>query len=232
MTPLRRHQLVRLNERGWARVVASMRGTAAQGCITHWAEQCWPLVVTRQTSADHWREGLLCLGLPAPSEWGRARIALTAERSDIAYFDEFPEASAATRLLPRKERPGWEKLFKALSNGKFRPRVYGSYGWQLLTGQQHVRPGSDLDLLLTVSTPDEADRCATLLSAHAAASQGVRLDGELMFANGAALPWREWFNWRSGLVSSVIVKTTLCAQLTHDAFWEHGQNHSATGCFG
>ena len=102
MTTLHRHQLVWLNEPGWSRVVASVQGTAAHGCVAHWAEQRWPLVVTRQTSADQWNHGSLCLGLPAPSQWGRMRVALTVERNAVAYFDEFPEATATVRLLPKK----------------------------------------------------------------------------------------------------------------------------------
>lgn len=230
MTTLHRHQLVWLNEPGWSRVVASVQGTAAHGCVAHWAEQRWPLVVTRQTSADQWNHGSLCLGLPAPSQWGRMRVALTVERNAVAYFDEFPEATATVRLLPKKERPGWERLLRALSEVSARPRVYGSYGWQLLTGLEHVRPSSDLDILLKVSSAEEADRCALQMATHTATNHGVRLDGELMFDNGAALPWREWLAWRNGQVQSVIVKTTVCANLTNERFWERGLDQTATEC--
>ncbi len=230
MTPLRRHQLVWLNGAGWNRVLDNTRDTSAHGCVAQWAEQRWPLVVTRQASPDRWRQGSLNLGLPASSRWGRMRLSLTVEHDEIAYFGDFPEASAATKLLPRQERWGWSKLFNDLAEGGFRPRVYGSYGWQLLTQQDHVRPSSDLDLLLTVSTPDEADRCTALLAAGATANGGVRLDGELMFRNGAALPWREWCAWRNGQVGSVIVKTTFSAELTHGEFWVSDQEHTAVGC--
>ncbi len=216
MNTPRRHQLVWLNAQGWAGVQAH---ATARDCVATWAEQGWPLVVTRQMSAQQWAQGTLCVGLPAPTRWGRLRLALTVARADIAYFDEFPPAETITGLLGRSARPHWARLFQALAQAGYKPRVYGSYGWQRLTGQDHVRPGSDLDLLLSVTTPEAADHAAALLAAHAALDLTVRLDGELMFANGAALPWREWLAWRSGQVRSVLVKTSTSAILTAGDFW-------------
>lgn len=221
----RRHQLVWLNAQGWAGVRASLEadGCAAnptvRDCVATWAEQRWPLVVTRQMSAQQWAQGTLCVGLPAPTRWERVRLALTVARADIAYFDEFPPAETIVRLLGRSARPCWARLFQTLAHAGYRPRVYGSYGWQGLTGQDHVRPASDLDLLLSVSTPEAADHAAGLLAAHATLNLAVRLDGELMFGNGAALPWREWLAWRSGRVRSILVKTSTSAILTAGDFW-------------
>ncbi len=223
----RRHQLVWLNAQGWAAVRAGLEavdsGVAphpiARDCVATWAAQRWPLVVTRQMSAQQWAQGTLCVGLPAPTRWQRLRLGLTVARADIAYFDEFPAAEAITRLLGRTARPQWLRLFQALAQAGYKPRVYGSYGWQGLTGQDHVRPGSDLDLLLSVPSPEAADHAVALLADHAAHNLAVRLDGELMFHNGTALPWREWLAWRSGQVGSVIVKTSTSVTLTAGDFW-------------
>lgn len=226
----RRHRLVWLNAQGWAGVQAGLQAQdtgvtpapIARDCVATWAERRWPLVVTRQRSAQQWAQGTLCVGLPAPTRWQRLRLGLTVAHADIAGFDEFPAAETTARLLGRSTRPHWNRLFQALAQAGHQPRVYGSYGWQALTGQNHVRPGSDLDLLLSVASPEAADHAAALLAAQAALDMGPRLDGELMFANGAALPWREWLAWRRGQVRSVIVKTSTSVCLADGCFWANG----------
>lgn len=224
MRSLRRHQLVWLHSHGWSRALASASdgalGPLAQDCMAAWAAQGWPLVLTRQTSTDPWREGTLSLGLPAPSRWGRLRIALTVGCDAVAHVGEFPEAREVIRLMAPAARSRWVAWFDALAQAGVVPRVYGSHGWQLLTGLDHLRPGSDLDLLVPVASPEAADRAAETLAAQAACEPGLRLDGELMFGNGAALPWREWLAWRSGRVSTVIVKTLSATHLTGQPFWD------------
>ena len=70
-------------------------------------------------------------------------------------------------------------------------RVYGSWMWQSLTGEGHVRPTSDLDLLLEVAGPREAEEAAAFLGRQEAALS-FRLDGELSFAGRGEVQWREF----------------------------------------
>jgi len=193
MTRLHRHQLALLGDAAWERLLAGDWDEQAHACLTHWAARRLPLVVTRQQGPAE----LVALGLPAPQRWGQRRIALAVPRAQIAWFDEFPEASALRRLRP---------LHRALKSRGITARIYGSRGWRLITGlADYLHEGSDLDLWLTVADEAQADEAAALLAA--APAYRPRLDGELMFADGSAVAWREWQVWRAGAARQLLVKT-------------------------
>src|SRR5213079_1466936 len=106
----------------------------AQACIDHWAQHRLPLVITRQPPSNGSRDTPIALGLPAPLQWDRRRLAIHVPRSAMAWFDEFPRAAELTRLLPRAPRSAWRTLGQALAECNAPARIYGGYGWQLLTG--------------------------------------------------------------------------------------------------
>ncbi len=214
MLALRRHQLVRLTETGWAAVQSLPWDEPARACLAQWATHRLPLVVTQQ------RAGLppshVALGLPAPLQWRRRRIALHVPLSSVLYFDDFPTAAAVAALLsisvltsvptrvPTSIRDGWLSLAAALTELGAAPRVYGSFGWQQLTGLPYLHADSDLDLHLSVSDARAADVVADALSRAPFAKP--RLDGELVFFDGSAVAWREWCQWRAGRVEKILVK--------------------------
>jgi phosphoribosyl-dephospho-CoA transferase len=202
MVALRRHQLVRLNATGWAALQQQAWDDAARGCLAHWAAHHLPLVVTQQ------REGLsgdqLALGLPAPLQWQRRRFALQASLRDVLYFDEFPAAADVTPLLPVAVRAAWRTLTRQLERLDAAPRVYGSVGWQRLTGLTYLHAASDVDLRLSVVDAATADAVAARL--NDAAFAAPRIDGELVFADGSAVAWREWLACRAGRVERMLVK--------------------------
>ena len=177
MTALRRQQLVRLSGDGWARVLAAPRDAGARACLDVWAARGLPLVITRQPPSGDDR---VATGLPAPARFGRRRLALAIELRDVLFFDEFPQAEATTRLLPRTLAPAWRALLASLAAVDCAPRVYGGYGWQALTRLAYVHADSDLDLLLPVASAAQADQVARVLARadgslpHAAPHSGVR----------------------------------------------------------
>lgn len=215
MSSLRRHQLARLNERGWATVQDRPWDAEARDCLAWWAARQLPLVVTRQPedlASDH-----LALGLPAPLRWQRRRLALQLPLQGLAYFDEFPLAAAVAPLLPAPHRTAWRELAARLAEVGAEVRVYGSYGWQRITGLNYLRPGSDLDLRLVVPDMAAADSAAALLQAALPALP--RLDGELMFADGAAVAWREWQAWREGRAARILVRRLHAVTLEAGEAW-------------
>ena len=113
-------------------------------------------------------------------------------------------------------RAGWEALCDRLARLGVVARVYGSYGWQQLTGLDYVHPGSDIDVLLDVTTPAQADRACALLAAE---SGPVRIDGELAFEDGASVAWREWLRFRSGESAHILVKRLNGATLEDATTW-------------
>ena len=216
MTPLHRHQIARLSDAGWRDVLNREWDARARECLAHWAAQRLPLVVTRQHA--HAGGDSIALGLPAPARWGRRRLALSVARSDVLYFDEFDLADRALNLLPVSTRPAWRNLCCSLKAAGANARVYGSYGWQLLSGLAYVRAGSDVDLWLSASDADQADALAACLQSFS--DQHPRLDGELMFDDGAAVAWREWLAWRAGRVKALLVKTIDGSRLVHTPGWQ------------
>jgi phosphoribosyl-dephospho-CoA transferase len=212
---LRRHQLIRLSGAGWARVLDAPWDSTARSCLGLWAAHGLPLVVTRQPAGA---SGFVACGLPAPSRYRRRRLALAIAPADLLFFDEFPPAEAATRLLSRAAQAPWRALSAALATVDCTPRVYGGYGWQRLTRLAYVHPGSDIDLLLPVTGAERADDVCRLLAA--APAVGPRLDGELLFPDGAAIAWREWLDFRQGRVAQVIVKRLRGVALERpDSWW-------------
>jgi phosphoribosyl-dephospho-CoA transferase len=199
--PLHRQQLLRLTSDGWARLLASPCEDAVRECLALWAANGWPLVVTRQPASD---DGAIAVGLPAPARLRRRRIALRVAPGDVMFLDEFPPAEAVTRLLPRASVAAWRALVATLALDGCRVRVYGGHGWQAITRLPYVHAESDLDLLLPVADAAQADEVARLLAT--VPWDGPRLDGELLFPDGAAIAWREWRDHRQGRASRVLVK--------------------------
>jgi phosphoribosyl-dephospho-CoA transferase len=198
---LRRQQLLHLSAPGWMHVLEAPWDATARSCLGLWAARGLPLVVTRQPALH---DTMLATGLPAPARYRRRRLALVVAPQDVLYFDEFPVADAVARLLPRPVVASWRCLLAMLAATDCTPRVYGGYGWQTLTRLAYVHPDSDLDLLLPVIDATHAD--AVVNAVGRAAWTGPRLDGELLFPDGAAIAWREWRDYRQGRAAQVLVK--------------------------
>lgn len=216
-TALARHDLVWLSAAGWDHARGQAGDAQVAECIAHWARERLPLVVGRQPPGDP----DLSLGLAAPVDWGRRKIALRIPREGVLYHDRFPRARDVARLLPPPLRGKWNALVDALAQCEVEARVHGSYGWQRLSGLRHVVAGSDLDLLLPVADPEMADTVAELL--ECLRWKGPRLDGELLFTGGAAVAWREWRQFRSGAVDRVLVKRLDGVSLEAGTAWAQGR---------
>ena len=216
MVCLRRHQLARLTDAGWNTLLQRPRDELAQQCLTHWATHRLPLVVTRQC-VEIIANGWIALGLPAPAQWDRRRLPLQVPHGALRCLDEFPRLEAVRRLLPPSpEAPAQERL-DVLEAGHSTVRVFGSFGWQAISGLTHVRPESDLDLCIAVDGMEEADALAHRLQSFGATKP--RLDGELMFGDGAAVAWREWIDWRTGRARAVMVKRLDGVALQQGTAW-------------
>jgi phosphoribosyl-dephospho-CoA transferase len=208
---LHRHQLVQLTCAGWRAVLDRPHDDEARACIEHWARQRLPLVVTRQSTHAHER-GELDIGLSAPSRWSRRRLSLRVRHTEVACFGEFPSIQEVACEMHARTGHALHDLSASLAVRGVRARVYGSHGWQLLTGLTCVHARSDIDLWSAVSDAAHADAVTSALQAYP--TLGVpRLDGELLFPDGRAVAWREWQAWRSGRCRALMVKTLTGASL-------------------
>jgi len=209
--PLHRHQIARVSASGWRSICARDWDANARACLTHWATHGLPLVVTRQPWRADESSDDIALGLPAPGRWDRRRIALRVCRNEVIGFDEFPDAAAVARLLPDAALTPWRRLCAGVKALGVTARVYGSYGWQRISGLDHVRGSSDIDIWVGVSNAGQADAVAAVMQDFSCAQ--LRLDGELVFDGCTAAAWREWMAWRAGSAKTLLVKTIAGASL-------------------
>jgi triphosphoribosyl-dephospho-CoA synthase len=200
---LQRHQLARLTPQGWQTLLDEQADPRVRHYLKQWAQQDLPLVVTRQP--DTLPTDQLALGWPAPSAMGRLRVPLRVARHQVVQHDGFPLAHQILPLLDRSAATALKPFLDQLMAWGTRPRVYGSFGWQWLTGMAYVHGQSDLDLLLVVDDACQADAVSHCLMQHG--PPGLRLDGELLFPDGRAVAWREWFQARRSPVRTVLVKS-------------------------
>jgi phosphoribosyl-dephospho-CoA transferase len=210
---LRRHALVRIGAAGWQAWLQRGRAdgglawdAATRACLLHWSAHDWPLVVARQAAADAGAAlaRVVALGLPAPARWGRRRFSLLVEAEHLLPGGELPAAAAIAAQLPAAARPAWNGLCTALAALGVDARVYGSHGWQRITGMAYLHPASDIDLRLAVDDDAMADAATAALAACDLG--GPRIDGELAFADGRDIAWREWLRARAGAIDCVLVK--------------------------
>jgi len=224
LTLLHRHQLVWLGVDGWRRALEPPQRAAAWdpeslACLHHWFDHDLPLVVARQSCG--WRgshaDEPLMLGLAAPLRWGRRRLTIEARAGDVCRAGRFASASAIGPMLPPRAQAGWRALCTEVARLGVDARVYGSYGWQQLTGMACVHDRSDIDLLVTLDTTHQADAVTVLL--RGATLELPRIDGEFVFDDGSAVPWREWAAWRAGHVQKMLVKRLRGAALEDAKTW-------------
>lgn len=209
-----RNQLVWLTEAAWRSLLVRAWDAQAQSLLAHWQGQQLPWVVCRQRMPS--LPGTISLGLPAPLQWQRRKLALEMRVTDIARTAHFSllESSALTTQPGVPPLPTLhdtvQHLLRHMDALQVQLRVYGSFGWQQLSGLTCVREGSDLDLLAYVPDLGTAGQVVWLL-------QGLKLpwrvDGELVFPNGWALAWREYAQLIGGKTDRVLVKHRLGAEL-------------------
>lgn len=200
-----RHYLIHVRKAALSQLAEHATTEHARAGLAHWAAHHLPLVVTRQPTdlPPH----LLSIGLPLPLQWGRLRLSLALPRADIMAYTTFPLLSGVATASAMNLQP----LVDALQTLGLQAHVYGSYGWQTLSGLGYVHDHSDLDVLIRVTSEHQADLASEALLATE--SGRLRLDGELMFPDGSAVAWREWAAWRAGTTRHCLVKTLLGARL-------------------
>ena len=183
-----RHQLVRIVPAAWDALLASRHDLAGEFLLTGWAQQSWPLIVRRSLPGEssEW----LPLGLPLPPCAGKRRIALQARPGDIASVAPLPYLADTIEAAPSAWRPFLNELVVVGQQHGVQLRVFGSLAWQYLTGLTYLGPGSDLDLVWTLPRRERIRRLLGDL-ADIESRAPMRLDGELVRADGAGVNWRE-----------------------------------------
>ena len=199
MKGLLRNQLVSIDERAWAQIENRAWDAEAQEILTHWRINRLPLVVCRQRTETSSNQ--LCVGLPAPQQWSKRRLALTVSVDHLTACAAFPTLMQVAQA--NHWGPAALDLAEALSNMGAQAHVYGSHGWQSLTGLRYLHAESDLDLSLGVTSLAMA---AQVVQRLANTQLHCRIDGEIVFSQGPAIAWRELQKLLQGQTSQVLVK--------------------------
>jgi len=191
--PLQRHRLVRVHPAAWEGLVDSPRGVnprsglGPEPLLRDWARRGWPLIVRRRLPGDG---AGVPLGLPLPPAHGKGRIAVELPAEAIASVHPLPELSTVINTAPPEWRAHLADLAAIAHDYDVHAGVFGGLGWQWLTGLKYLGPKSDVDIAWALP---RRERLAAFLDALAAvdARSPMRLDGEVLRADGAGVNWRE-----------------------------------------
>ncbi|MFO1303426.1 MAG: malonate decarboxylase holo-[acyl-carrier-protein] synthase [Burkholderiales bacterium] len=186
---MRRHDWVYPRE--YARLLQSRTADRDAIRFTHdWIAQRRPLVATRQSIADD----TVALGLALPPGYATRRLACALRREDVGHHRGPLGVEEVAQVLTANDRRALRRLQGALASPGFVIGVYGSTAWQCVSGLSYRHEGSDIDVVCDATSDAlgtrDVDACLRALDV-AARDLTSRLDGEIRFADGRAVAWRE-----------------------------------------
>lgn len=192
-----RHDLVTVAPGPWAALLATRPDLDGIPHLAAWAARGWPVIVRRRVPGEDATR--VPAGLPLPPNLGKRRIGLSLDPGAVAPH---PAVSLvqARGAAPASWHPTLDALAAHGAAHGCRPRVFGGLLWQALTGLPYLSATSDLDLLWP--GPVGARFLDGLAAIEAEAP--MRLDGEIVLADGFGVNWRELHG--AGPDASVLAK--------------------------
>lgn len=163
------------------------RDLAAYPLVARWVDNGWPLIGRRAVPGE---EHGIALGLPLPPLAGKGRLSFLMQPEDVIATAPPPTLKCASRVAPRAWGATLDCLDELASQHALEARVFGSLAWRAITGLDYLTINSDLDLLLHVRRDTDLELLTTGLDRIEAVSP-MRVDGELVRADGSAVNWRE-----------------------------------------
>jgi phosphoribosyl-dephospho-CoA transferase len=192
--PLQRHRLVRISSAAWQRIVGTATDEQARAWLADWGAFDWPLVVRRAFMDEQDR---IALGIPLPPSAGKRRLAVNVDAQDVVSVRSLPTLGDVIAFAPAAWRPCLQSLYKLAQAYDVNAGVFGSLAWQFLTGEIYLTPASDLDIAWSMPAAESLREFLQQL-ARVESDAPMRLDGEIIRADGAAVNWREiWLGHRT-----------------------------------
>lgn len=189
---LRRHDLVDPDPTAWARLLDTRPDLAGLPHLADWVKEHRPLVVRRYHPGE--AHDRVPLGLPLPPEAGKRRIGLGLPPASVSRREPL-SLRAVREVAPEPWRETIEALDALAIRCGVACRPFGALLWQALTGLPYLTAASDIDLIWSAPASPR-----TLLAgiARVAADAPMRIDGEVVLADGAGRHWREWYEAAPG----------------------------------
>lgn len=203
-----RHQLVQILPAAWSALWASRPDLGQEPLLRTWARRGWPLIVRRPMPGDG---NGIPLGLPLPPSAGKRRIAVEAKPRDIRSVMSLPSLAEAIEVAPIAWRSTLWELAALAERYGVRGFVFGSLAWQWITGLDYVHAESDVDIAWSLPV---YRRIAPFLRdlADIELAAPMRLDGELVRADGSAVNWREVWAGQGELALKTRVDVVVCSR--------------------
>jgi phosphoribosyl-dephospho-CoA transferase len=168
-------------------MLGSRSDLADHPLLARWPDRGWPTIRRRALPTE---PSGVALGLPLPPFAGKKRLSFVLQSADIVSVTRPPSLESVRGSAPRAWWATLDRLTELARCHSVDARIFGSLAWQALTGLAYVTDRSDLDLLLSVRDETDLD-CLAAGVAAIEASAPMRLDGELIRADGVAANWRE-----------------------------------------
>ena len=184
---MKRHDLVFVCLTAWQHMLETHGDLAGDPLVAGWVDSGWPLIGRRSLCNE--AQGV-ALGLPLPPFAGKRRLAFLLQPAEILSITPPPALDFAGQAAPPAWQPALEALGELASQHSLEVRVFGSLAWRALTGLDYLTASSDLDVLLHIRRDTDLQRLAADVAAIETAAP-MRLDGEFVRNDGAAVNWRE-----------------------------------------
>jgi phosphoribosyl-dephospho-CoA transferase len=184
---MKRHDLIFVCPRAWHSLLRKHGDLASDLLVAGWVDSGWPLIGRRSMCSE--AQGV-ALGLPLPPFAGKRRLAFLMQPAEIVSITPPPTLTAGRRVAPGAWQNTLDALDELASRHAIEARVFGSLAWRALTGLDYLTDNSDLDLLLNVRRETNLRRLAADVAAIETLAP-MRLDGEFVRDDGAAVNWRE-----------------------------------------
>lgn len=176
-----RHTLVWADPSAWHALCSSSTQLPAD-----WASRHRPLVVRRRLDTDPVAD--VPLGLPLPPAQGKKRLFAALPPNALHDAQPMPALYCARRCAPAH----WQSTIDRILTAAPETRVFGSLAWEYLTGLPYLSSTSDLDLLFDMPISLHAWRALNRQLLDIDSHTTLRVDGECVRADGAAVKWREF----------------------------------------
>ncbi len=170
-----------------------------------------PFVCARFTPSqmDRFNLGYCCT--PESKNKKPKRYSVQANKEDINKYCPPLFISKVTENLPRQYSDKLNLLINMFTDaGLSEPGVFGSYLWQSITQEPHIRQNSDLDLIVYTDSLDSMCVCFDIFNKWELMSN-IKIDCEFCIENSIFFSSEEFFDTSK----QVIIKTRNLVDLIH-----------------